>query len=51
MYKMIVRRKLSRDVVLLERKIKYAKRFQREFQRHIEQLEQLLKLAKGTPSR
>jgi hypothetical protein len=42
------RRILVRDVILLERKIKYAKRFQKEFEKHIEQLEQLLKLAKNS---
>ena len=41
------RRRVSRDLVLLERKIKYAKRFQKEFEKHIERPEQLLTLAKG----
>ena len=41
------RGKSSKDVVLLQRKIKHAKRFQREFQKHIQQLEGLLKLAKS----
>jgi len=42
------RRRTPKDVIFLERKIKYAKRFQREFQKHIEQLEELLKLTKGS---
>ena len=41
------RRKVPTDLVLLERKIKYAKRFQKEFEKHIGRLEQLLKLAKN----
>jgi hypothetical protein len=44
------RRKVARDVVLLERKVKYAKSFQREFEKHIERLERLLKLAKNGKS-
>ncbi len=39
-------RKLNGEVILLERKIKNAKQFQREFERHIERLEKLLKIAR-----
>jgi len=42
---------MKRDILLLEAKIKRAKRFQKEFDNHIKRLEKLLDLARKLRAR